>query len=135
MPQGVRPPAAVVQRAQHVRAGVISAGLQQLGASSRTGDERLGGGRDPAVIGRIENDAPGAVLVALDLYHDNAVRFQLDIDVLGLRLRNELVDLFLTLGDRSRERRVWHHVAREHQFRVRVLVVDDQQTVVGVALA
>ena len=103
---------AVVDRAEHLRAGRIGAGLQAVVAGGRAGDLHLGVGGDAAVVGRVRHDLPFAVDLA-DLDDRVAVRRHLDVDLL-LGERRGLDDLLsLLLDDRDD--------AGEHELRVRCI--------------
>ena len=111
---------AVVDRAEHLHAARVGAGLQAVVAGGRTGDLHFGVGGDATVVGRVGHHLPFAVDLA-DFDDRVAVRRHLDVDLL-LGERRRLDDLLsLLLDDRDD--------AGEHELRVGVFVVHQEQTV------
>ncbi len=109
---------AVVEHAAHGRAGGIARRLEAHMARGGSGKLDLGLSRDAARVLGGGDDRP-AVPLALHLEHRAAVRHHLGVDdVLGHAC--EVVVPAAALSD-----------AAEHQLAVRVLVIDDEQAVIG----
>ena len=122
MPQGVTPPAQLLM-VPNTLVPVGSAMVLKPGvAGSGAGDLHLGVGGDAAVVLAVGHHRHLPFVLA-DLDDRAAVGRHLDVDLLLGERRDR----------RSRLRRYRHH-AREHEVRVGVLVVDDEQAVLGGAL-
>jgi hypothetical protein len=101
---------AVTQRAENVAPRRVSIRLQPFVVGCRTADGHRRVPGQATVVGRIAHHRPATIATARDFDNRYAMRCQFDID---LRLGwIGVIDI----------------VAGEHQFRVGVLVIDNQQT-------